>query len=82
VTHRVGVDPEAAVLGRLVRVHRGAGGQHGRLGGLDVTGPQVEVELLRVRATRPRRRLEVRDLLEGKGGPAVGVLGGQPSTSE
>jgi len=77
VPGRVGVDPEAAVLGGLVLVHGPPSRQHRRLVRVDGAGPQVEVELLRVRPAGPGRCLEVVDPLEGQGRPP-GLSGDRP----
>src|SRR5690606_19135140 len=74
VSRGVEVDAEAAGGGGLVLVDGRAEGECPGLGAVDVGDGEVEVELLGVVAVGPGGAAEVRHLLEGEGGLAVGVV--------
>lgn len=74
----VEVDAEAAVGRGLVGVAGRAELEHAGLGGVDVADGEVEVHLLRVRATRPGGRHVVLDALEGDRRLAPGLSAPSP----
>lgn len=64
---RIEIDLEATIFAGLVLVHRCPRSQDGRLGLRDDGDDEIEVELLRMGATRPRRSDEVVNALEREG---------------